>query len=125
MINVPLNSVHLFRKENVVSMEDNISQYDIMKCSSCGLTGKCRNMITVEVDGRKKRKAENCNKSQKQLKQEEISQEYEFAKVTEINCPECNKFLRSTADWTEEGKTGITHKSVICSCGYKEIIDVT
>jgi DNA-directed RNA polymerase subunit M/transcription elongation factor TFIIS len=124
MIKVSLNSEHLFRKENVVTLQDSISQYDIMKCSACGIKGKCRDLRTVEIDGRSKNKAENCNKNNNEVKASQINQEFEMAKQTDINCPKCDSLLRSTADWIEEGFTDITHKSVICLCGFKDLIEV-
>lgn len=124
MIKVEMDGVHDFRKKNVVTLEDSNSQYDIMVCSKCNLTGKCRDLHTVEIDGRKKGVAERCYKSTDELKKEKATQDFEYAKPTDIKCPNCSNLLRSTADWIEEGRVGITHKSVICKCGFNDLLDV-
>jgi hypothetical protein len=115
---------HLFRKMNVMTHIDDISQYDIMKCSICGIEGKCRDLNTVEVP-RMTKKAMNCNqKVIKPTKQSIADALYNSGEKTEHKCSKCQNILNETAMYIEEG-TNIILAQLVCACGHIEYLDVT
>ena len=59
-----IGDTHLFRKANGVTCTDDKGQYDLMKCSECGIEGKCRDCKTVEILRMNKR-AIYCDKNAK------------------------------------------------------------
>lgn len=124
MIRIDIDSIHLFRKTNIVTLIDEEGQYDEMKCSECGIEGKCRNFTTVEVDGRAYMKARRCTMSKKQEEKEKVKEDYKWGKKTQRKCPKCKSSLRKIHSWTEEGKKGITHITVSCLCGYSDLIEL-
>lgn len=124
MKKIKLDGIHNFRKFNVITLEDNKSQYDLMKCSECGVEGKCRDFIHVEIDGRKKGLAERCKLTLddfNKLKNEEL---FNTAKETEIKCKNCAQKLRKLYEWVEEGYNHTTHITGICKCGFNGIVPI-
>lgn len=128
MIRISLESkVHNFRKKNIVTEEDNIGMYDIMECTACGISGKCRDFVSIEYMGRKRALAERCTLSKSEYeaftnkqRYEELSEKDEF---TEVKCPNsCGSKLRVIAEYLEEGTN---HKvfQCVCRCGYGGFVD--
>ncbi len=124
MIRIDLESIHNFAKVNVVTEFDATGQYDLMKCTSCGIEGKCRNFRTVEIEGRAFVKARRCTMSKKQEEKEKVKAGYKWGKETKRKCPKCQSSLRKIQEWTEEGRKGITHITVLCLCGYSDLIEL-
>lgn len=54
---------HKFEKQNLVTMFDRQGQYDVYKCSACGLSGKARDLASVSVSGSNKKRVLNCPKA--------------------------------------------------------------
>lgn len=117
-----INGVHNFRKQNVITLEDSISQYDLMKCDKCGVSGKCRDLRIIEIDGRCKIKAERCTMSQAEFDKITLNTLYKSATKTDYSCPECGEELRYLDEYVEDGCDKVTHIDVICKCGLRKIM---
>ena len=123
MFKLPIEGLHTFRKMNIVTLFDEKGQYDLMKCSECSIEGKCRDLRTVEIL-RQSKKANYCNMSNKDIKEEKFEEKTMDAIKTETNCPDCNKKLYEIAVYIEE-ETEDYFAEVICKCGHKDMINVT
>ena len=65
MITINRNSTnHNFEKQNLVTQFDRRGQYDVYKCSRCGLSGKARDLVNVDVGSNNKKRAHNCPKAE-------------------------------------------------------------
>ncbi len=117
------DGVHLFRKMNAATKIDKRGQYDIMRCSSCGIEGMCRDLNTVEIK-RWSKKAEFCDKPDKEIKKQKALDSYNEGVIINLKCPDCKRKLARIAEWTEENEQGIITNevdaiSVVCLCGFK------
>lgn len=122
-IYIPLDSIHLFRKKNGVTLFDDVGQYDLMKCSECEIEGKCRDCVNVEIP-RNSKKAKYCTIKQKDVKKIEAESKYKSGIITKHECPKCKTPLSEIALYTEEDTDNYLAE-VICKCGHKDLIDVT
>ena len=120
---VPLSETHLFRKKNGVTLFDEVGQYDLMKCSTCGIEGKCRDLQNVEFLRTSKR-AMYCTTKPKEIKQIEASAKYNSGIITKNECPKCKTPLSEIALYTEENTDNV-FAEMVCKCGHREFIDVT
>ena len=114
---------HNFRKVNAVTQMDEDGQYDTMKCTDCGIEGKCRDLATVEVH-RMTKKANYCIMKDADIKKMKASAEYNSGIKTKYKCPICKNILSEIALY-EEDKTDNMFAEMVCVCGYKDFIDVT
>ena len=101
-------------------MMDNI---DLMRCSECGIEGKCRDLNTVEISRMSKR-AIYCNMKQRDINKIEAEQKYKMGTEIKTKCPDCGLKLLELSLYTEEGTNEI-YAEVICKCGHKDLINVT
>ncbi|HDZ04858.1 hypothetical protein LCGC14_0370990 [marine sediment metagenome] len=117
---------HLFRKLNLVTLDDAQGTYDIMYCENCGIKGKCRDLHSIEIDGRSKIKALRCTQSKEEFdKQTAINKYNNDSKESDIQCPKCKKNVRILDEWMEEGQTEITAVTAVCPCGFDGLIHLT
>jgi predicted RNA-binding Zn-ribbon protein involved in translation (DUF1610 family) len=66
MINISRSKTnHIFEKQNLSTLLDSRGQYDLYKCKNCGLEGKGRDLLSVWVSGRYKKKSLNCPNAEK------------------------------------------------------------
>lgn len=114
---------HNFRKINAVTQMDDYGQYDLMKCTDCGIEGKCRDMRTVDVN-RMTKKATYCTLSNAEIKKREESAEYNSGTKTKHKCPNCKNTLSEIALYNEEDTNNILAQ-MVCVCGHKEFINAT
>lgn len=118
-----IEGLHAFRKSNVVTQFDEQGQYDTMKCTECGIEGRCRDLQTVEIE-RSSKRANYCKLSDAQIKKLEASAKYNQGIKSKRKCPVCKAPLSEIAVYEEEG-TKIYWAEMLCKCGHKEMIDVT
>ena len=118
-----IGETHLFRKLNGVSQFDDKGQYDLMKCSECGIEGKCRDCKTVEIPRMNKR-AIYCDMKTKDIRKIEAEAKYKSGIITKSKCPDCGTALVELAVYEDE-ETKDCFAEVICKCGHKDMINVT
>lgn len=120
------DTVHNFRKKNVVTLEDDKGMYDLMECTECGTSGKCRDFVSITYEGRRRAKAERCNMTKKEhdaflakLRYNMLSEKDEREGV---RCPnDCGEKPRVESEWIEEETRAIVFKC-LCACGYSGFI---
>jgi len=122
-VHVPLGGIHLFRKKNGATLFDDDGQYDLMKCSTCGIEGKCRDLSNVEFK-RINKKILYCDAKLKDIKKIEAESKYKQGTITKHECPHCKTPLSEIAIWMEED-TDKCFAEVVCRCGHKDLLDVT
>lgn len=54
---------HNFEKQNLVTQFDKRGQYDVYKCSACGLSGKARTLTSISISENSRKRASNCPKA--------------------------------------------------------------
>lgn len=118
-----IGEAHLFRKMNAVTCTDNEGQYDLMKCSECGIEGKCRDCKTVEIPRLNKR-AIYCDMKPKDIKRIEAESEYKSGTATKSKCPDCGTVVVELAVYEDE-ETKECFAEMLCKCGWKDMINVT
>lgn len=120
---IALGDVHLFRKQNGATLFDKVGQYDLMKCSECGVEGKCRDMVNVEFE-RVSKKVQFCNVKPKEINRQVNEAQYNQGSKTKLKCPDCKGALVEIALYQEED-TENYFAEVFCKCGHKKLIDVS
>lgn len=124
MIIISVDGIHDFRKQNIVTEEDSKGQYDLLKCTKCGVKGKCRNLRDIQIDGRLKIKAERCDKTKSEHEADQNTLEYKYGKDTKRKCPNCKGELRIISEWMLEGTKEICLIKVVCENGHLNEIEI-
>lgn len=126
IIRIPLDGIHSFRKQNVVTQIDDRGQYDTFKCEICKITGMCRNLRTVEISAIHKVKAERCTKTKTEFEIEEGINTYAVnkGKPSEIYCVECKETLKIIGEWIDDETNLLAMIDTVCPCGITDRITI-
>ncbi|MGR3177788.1 MAG: hypothetical protein ACUZ8E_07000 [Candidatus Anammoxibacter sp.] len=124
VIRIPLDGIHSFRKQNIVTQIDDIGQYDTFKCEICKVTGVCRNLRTVEINAIHKVKAERCTKTKAEFEIEEGINTYAVnkGKPSEIYCTKCKESLKIIGEWIDAETNLLAMIDTVCPCGITDRI---